>query len=74
MSHLHLAQETLSMIVNWFIDWCLMPTLAVFQLYHGANDNKRVRIQMFWYPIVPLIVKNVKVNCYSDLSSFCRKN
>jgi len=22
---------------NELIDWCLTPTLAVFQLYHGVN-------------------------------------
>jgi len=22
---------------SWLIDWCLMPTLAVFQLYRGMN-------------------------------------
>ena len=21
------------------IDWCLMPTLAIFQLYHGVNKG-----------------------------------
>jgi hypothetical protein len=21
----------------WLIDWCLMPTLAIFQLYRGMN-------------------------------------
>ena len=22
---------------DWLIDWCLMPTLAIFQLYHGVK-------------------------------------
>ena len=24
--------------IDWLIDWCLMPTLAVCQLYRGANQ------------------------------------
>ena len=23
--------------IDWLIDWCLTPTLAIFQLYRGAN-------------------------------------
>jgi hypothetical protein len=23
--------------INWLIDWCLMPTLAVFRLYRGVE-------------------------------------
>jgi hypothetical protein len=22
---------------DWFIDWCLTPTLAIFQLYRGVS-------------------------------------
>ena len=24
-------------LIYWLIDWCLTPTLAIFQLYHGVN-------------------------------------
>jgi hypothetical protein len=24
---------------QWLIDWCLMPMLAVFQLYHGITRS-----------------------------------
>ena len=29
------GNQTWSAYDGWLIDWCLMPTLAVFQLYHG---------------------------------------
>ena len=25
--------------IYWLIDWCLTPTLAIFQLYRGATSN-----------------------------------
>ena len=32
-----LSTNFLQVIVDfWLIDWCLMPTLAVFKLYHGG--------------------------------------
>ena len=24
-------------VIDWLIDWCLTPTLAVFQLYSGVD-------------------------------------
>ena len=27
----------LTVLIGWLIDLCLMPTLAVFQLYHGMS-------------------------------------
>ena len=34
---LHCLLLSLSILINWLIDWCLTPTLAVFQLYRGVN-------------------------------------
>jgi hypothetical protein len=25
------------LLIDWLIDWCLTPTLAIFQLYRGVN-------------------------------------
>ena len=25
-------------LIDWLIDWCFMPTLAIFQLYRGVNN------------------------------------
>ena len=27
--------------MGWLTDWCLTPTLAVFQQYHEVGKNKR---------------------------------
>jgi hypothetical protein len=26
-------------LIDWLIDWCLTPTLAVFQVYRGVETN-----------------------------------
>ena len=28
-------------LIDWLIDWCLMPTLAIFQQYHGIRKLKK---------------------------------
>ena len=37
LENLNLGQTTRHAQVSWMIDWCLVPTLAVFQLYIGIN-------------------------------------
>jgi hypothetical protein len=33
--------------IDWLIDWYLMPTLAIFQLYHGMNKfNLKILISI----------------------------
>ena len=29
--------KSVNNMIDWLIDWCLTPTLEVFQLYHGMN-------------------------------------
>ena len=36
--------------IDWLIDWCLMSTLASFQLYHGMNKFY-VILDSFFPPI-----------------------
>jgi hypothetical protein len=36
--HLNLI-TILYLYSNWLIDWCLTPTLAIFQLYRGVYSN-----------------------------------
>ena len=37
--------------VHWLIDWCFMPTLAIFQLYCGIQ---RFNYEVHWYSKIPL--------------------
>jgi hypothetical protein len=30
------------LLIDWLIDWCLMPTLAIFKLYHGFKGYEWV--------------------------------
>jgi hypothetical protein len=48
-----ISYGVLTFVVNfivwkWLIDWCLMPTLSIFQLYRGVND-KSLYTSTYWY-------------------------
>jgi hypothetical protein len=58
--------------IDWLIDWCLTPTLAVFQLYRGVENfiynkliakNTSLKINIFEIELLYRISK-----IYSDLS------
>ena len=44
-------------MIDWLIDWCLTPTLTVFQLYDGVNfymltwDTHMTRINKTYFSI-----------------------
>jgi hypothetical protein len=37
-SKMNLNKIITKSMIDWLIDWCLTPTLAVFQLYHGIQN------------------------------------
>jgi hypothetical protein len=47
---LKLALPMIDWLIDWLIDRCLMPTLAVFQLYRCVSTNDKMHI--YYYNIV----------------------
>jgi hypothetical protein len=39
VSCLFLIDWPIDWLIDWLIDWCLMPTLAISQLYRGINKS-----------------------------------
>jgi hypothetical protein len=33
------TETIISKVIQWFIDWCLTPHLAIYQLYHGVDNT-----------------------------------
>ena len=51
------AHKTDKYMIDWLIDWCFMPTLAIFQLYRGV-------IKFYYYMYAPTRSLEIKHKTY----------
>ena len=50
-------------MIDWLIDWCLMPILAMLQLYHGVNKfHYELRSPLLYAKLVLLILTDSNSN------------
>jgi hypothetical protein len=64
--------------VDWFIDWCLTPTLAIYQLYRVVtcveNPNMRIMSQIVYLSLIDCcLTSNISVMFNTD-KQFTEKN
>ena len=44
-----------SFMIDWLIDWCLTPTLAIFQLYRGIIQVLKIKEEIIIIIIIIII-------------------
>ena len=70
--------------IHWLIDWCLTPTLAVFQLYRGVVSNTQIVLQrhvnilkfcccLFFFDVWILITPWISSNSSRTAHTLCAK-
>ena len=67
-------KKVMAIANDWLIDWCLTPTLVLFQLYRGMNNNQCDSDKIMTVAIICVVNKcYYKIRYWQHFLFFCHK-